>query len=59
MRNGSSNVVVEDIWINTRARLDDAERPAAPADPAETTDWDDLEQENALLNPDPAIPDRG
>ncbi len=56
MRNrNSSNVVVEDIWINTRATHDDEQ----PADPEATTDWDELEQENSLLNPDPAIPDRG
>jgi hypothetical protein len=53
MRSGKRSGVVEDIWMNTQADADDfgyidSTGPDAPAS------WDEIEEENILLNPDVA-----
>lgn len=43
--------VFEDIWMNTQEPA-----PAEQSDP----DWEEIEQNNALINPDPeSMDDRG
>ena len=58
MRNRNNSGVVEDIWMNTQAGLDqdDASTPFANDSPSY---WDGIEEANALLNPDVAGMDRG
>ncbi len=51
MKNRDRSGVVEDIWMNTHADVDDF-------DPTESTghdgpaSWREIEEENILLNPD-------
>jgi hypothetical protein len=55
MRNLSC-IVFEDIWMNTRTDAGDdvatAERNIE-TDAHDLPDWDDVEDTNAILNPDP------
>jgi hypothetical protein len=53
MRN-LSYIVVEDIWMNTMAGTDvaDKKEPAVPTDPYGTPTWNEVEEANIVLNPD-------
>jgi hypothetical protein len=51
MRNRANSGVVEDIWMNTRADADDAGAVTTTGADAPTS-WSELEEANALLNPD-------
>ena len=49
---GNGSGVVEDIWMNTQVGIDDFDRiehngPNSPAN------WEEVEEANILLNPDP------
>ncbi len=64
MRNRNNSGVVEDIWMNTQVGIDDREHPDKhdlidPNSPDSPSDWEDIEEANALLNPDVAGMDRG
>ena len=51
MTRKNSGGVVEDIWMNTRANIVETDTEAPPASDI-PTDWDELEEANAILNPD-------
>lgn len=54
----TSRGVVEDIWMNTKVGLDDVDR-LDPEDPAGVSDWNEIEECNIILSPDPVGMYRG
>jgi hypothetical protein len=50
--------VVDDIWLNTFAELDDDD-PRDPHAEVYSPGWDEIEEANTLLNPDYEGIDRG
>ena len=57
MKNRRSGVV-EDIWMNTQVESDDYE-PAEHEGHDDSNGWDEIEEDNIMLNPDAATMDRG
>ncbi len=57
MKNRRSGVV-EDIWMNTQADPEDYD-PTDHEDHGHSDEWDEIEEDNILLNPDMATMDRG
>ncbi|MDR2894552.1 MAG: hypothetical protein LBU97_03730 [Alistipes sp.] len=49
MRKSANSDVVEDIWMNTHAGMEDFDAAHGPDD---AEGWDEVEEANALLNPD-------
>jgi hypothetical protein len=59
MKNRRNSGVVEDIWINTQVGPDDME-PVDGTGPDAPASWNEIEEENILLNPDAfSMEDRG
>ncbi|MDR2912573.1 MAG: hypothetical protein LBV38_04635 [Alistipes sp.] len=52
MRKTASSDVVEDIWMNTQASADDLGH-IAPTGPESPASWEEVEESNLVLNPDP------
>jgi hypothetical protein len=58
MKNRRSGIV-EDIWMNTQAGLDDTDT-IEREDSDDSVGWNEIERDNILLNPDAAsMEDRG